>query len=269
MDYEYLKGVARKIRLNVLEMIYLAKSGHPGSSFSCVDILVALYFGKILNFNCKNPKSPDRDFFIMSKGHGCPALYSVLGELGFFDKENFDSLRQVDSLLQGHPETFIPGIEVASGPLGQGLSVANGISLGLKIDNKYNKVFVLVGDGEMQEGNFWEAIMTASKYKLDNLVLIVDRNKLQIDGSTEEICPLENLKNKFLAFNWHVEETDGHNIEKIITAINNMKKIKNSPKVIIANTIKGKGVDFMENQVGWHGKAPNLDEFEVAKKQLI
>ncbi len=207
--------IAAQVRLDALQMIYAAQSGHPGSSFSVVEILVSLYFGGFLNVDSRHPKAENRDYFILSKGHGCPALYAILGELGFFSKDEFFQLRQINSLLQGHPETFIPGIEIASGPLGQGLSVANGIAMALKINGMKNRVFSLHGDGELQEGNIWEAVMTAAKYKSDHLISIIDHNRLQIDGSTEDIKSVGNIAEKFRAFGWETFEMDGHDFQDI------------------------------------------------------
>ena len=263
-----LPKIAAQVRLDALKMIYAAASGHPGSSFSAVDILVTLYFGGFLNHNPKNPKWDGRDYFFLSKGHGCPALYAILGELGFFSRDEFFHLRQVNALLQGHPEPFIPGIEIASGPLGQGLSVANGVALALKLDEKPNRVFTLHGDGELQEGNIWEAAMTAAKYKLDNLVAIIDRNGLQIDGPTAEVMPVNDVGEKFRAFGWETLDMDGHDFDAIEKTLQMALEVKGKPTAIIAHTIKGKGVSFMENQVKWHGKAPNDEEFERAKAEI-
>jgi transketolase len=260
--------LAAQVRIDALKMIYAAQSGHPGSSFSSVDILVSLFFGGFLKFDPKNPQWEERDYFIMSKGHGAPALYAIMGELGYFSKDEFFSLRQVDSLLQGHPEAFIPGVEIASGPLGQGMSVANGIALSLQIDNKPNKVFSLHGDGELQEGNIWEAVMTAAKYKLGNYVAIVDRNHLQIDGPTDEVCPVGDVAAKFRAFDWEVMEMNGHDFDDIEKTITKAIEVKRKPVCIVAETVKGKGVSFMENQVGWHGTAPNDEQFEKAMEEL-
>ena len=261
-------SLSAQVRLDALTMIYAAQSGHPGSSFSTVEILVSLYFGGFLKFDPQNPKAEDRDYFILSKGHGCPALYAILGELGFFSKEEFFRLRQIDSLLQGHPETFIPGIEIASGPLGQGLSVANGIAMALKASGKTNRVFSLHGDGELQEGNIWEAVMTAAQYKSDNLIAIIDRNRLQIDGPTVDIKALGDVSEKFRAFGWETFEMDGHDFDDISKTFTKALETNGKPTAIIANTVKGKGVSFMENQVGWHGKAPNDEQFAMAKSEL-
>ncbi len=263
-----LPHLAAQVRIDALKMIFAAQSGHPGSSFSTVEILATLFFGGFLKFDPKNPHWDGRDYFIMSKGHGCPALYAVLGELGYFSKDEFFNLRQVDSLLQGHPETFIPGVEIASGPLGQGMSVSNGIALGLKIDGKPNKVFSLHGDGELQEGNIWEAAMTAAKYKIDNYVAIVDHNTLQIDGTCEEIKSLGDIAAKFRAFDWETIEIDGHDFAQIEGALTQAIAVVGKPVCIVAHTVKGKGVSFMENQVSWHGVAPNETEFEAAMKEL-
>ena len=260
---------SQQVRAEALKMIFAAQSGHPGPSLSAADILTALYYDGYLKFDAKNPKWSERDYFFLSKGHACPALYAILGDLGFFSTDEFCCLRQIGALLQGHPEPFIPGIEVASGPLGQGVSVANGVALGLKIDNKPNKVFVLTSDGELQEGNIWEAVMTAAKYKLDNLVAIVDRNGLQIDGTTAEVKPIGDVGAKFAAFDWEVIElADGHDFTQIKAAFDQAIAVKGKPTVIIAHTIKGKGVSFMENQVGWQGIAPNEEQLKQALQEL-
>jgi len=267
-DLEELKTIAKKIRYNVVKMIGLAKSGHPGGSLSATDIIVTLYY-KIMNHDPKNPEKKGRDIFVLSKGHACPALYAVLAELGYFDKEELWKLRKVGALLQGHPSISIPGVEASTGSLGQGFSVAVGIALGCKLDGLNNTVYVLLGDGECQEGQVWEAAMAASHYKLDNLIGFVDRNRLQIDGCTEDVMRLDDLKEKFKAFGWDVFEIDGHNFKEIINTVNTAKSLKNGrPKMIIANTIKGKGVSFMEDNIGFHGKAPNEEQLEKALKEL-
>lgn len=259
---------AQQVRKDALQMIYAAQSGHPGPSFSAADILSTLYFGGYLRIDPKHPKAEDRDYFILSKGHAAPGLYAVLGELGFFDTEEFYTLRQQGALLQGHPEPFIPGVEIATGPLGQGLSVANGIALALKQEKKGNRVFTLHGDGELQEGNIWEAVMTAAQYKLDNLIAIVDRNGLQIDGTTKEIKHLGDVAAKFAAFDWETYEVDGHDYDELQKTLDAALASKGKPKVIVAHTVKGKGVSFMENQVGWHGKAPNEEQYLQAMAEL-
>ncbi|EHP84008.1 transketolase [Methanotorris formicicus] len=268
MEIEELKKIAKSVRYNIVKMVGLAKSGHPGGSLSATDIIVALYF-KIMKHDPKNPQMKDRDRFVLSKGHSCPALYAVLAECGYFDKEKLWKLRRLDGLLQGHPSIDIPGIEVSTGSLGQGFSASVGMALGCRLDKLNNYVYVLLGDGECQEGQVWEAAMAAAHYKLDNLIGFVDRNRLQIDGNTEEVMALGDLKEKFKAFGWDVFEIDGHNFEEIINTVEEAKKMKNGkPKMIIANTIKGKGVSFMENNVGFHGKAPNEEQLEIALKEL-
>ncbi len=263
-----LKQRALETRLDIIKMIFTAQSGHPGSSLSCVEILTTLFFNGFIKQNPEDPKWEERDYFVLSKGHAAPTYYAILSELGYFEKEHLYELRQVNALLQGHPNNNINGVEVCTGSLGQGLSVANGIAIGLKIDQKNNKVFSVHGDGEMQEGQIWEAIMTANKYKLDNLVTIIDKNNLQIDGSTHDVCDIGNLKIQFESFGWEVFECDGHDFQDLEKTLNEAIAIKGSPTVIIAKTVKGKGVSFMENQVGWHGKAPNQEEFEMAIKEL-
>ncbi|MDK2789636.1 MAG: transketolase [Methanothermococcus sp.] len=268
VEISELKEIAKKIRYNIVKMIGLAESGHPGGSLSATDIIVALYF-KIMNHDPKNPKMENRDRFVLSKGHACPALYATLAELGYFDKEELWKLRKLGALLQGHPSIEIPGIEVNTGSLGHGFSSAVGIALGCKLDKLDNHVYVLLGDGECQEGQVWEAAMAAYHYKLDNLIGFVDRNRLQIDGCTEDVMCLGELKNKFKGFEWDVFEIDGHNFEEIIATVEKAKSMKNGrPKMIIANTVKGKGVSFMENNVGFHGKAPNKEQLEQALKEL-
>lgn len=257
------------MRIDIIKMIYAAQSGHPGPSLSCIDILTTLYCGGFIKFDAKNPQWEERDYFVLSKGHAAPALYAVLGELGFFEKDNFFTLRQVNTLLQGHPKNDIPGVEVCSGSLGQGLSVANGIAMGLRIDGKPNKVFSLHGDGELQEGQIWEAAMTAHQQKSGNLVAIVDRNGLQIDGTTAEICDVGDVGEKFRTFGWEVLECAGHDFGALGETLKKAVEVKDKPTAVIAHTTKGKGVSFMENQVGWHGKAPNKEQFEAAMKELV
>lgn len=265
---------ANIIRKHVVRMIYDASSGHVGGSLSCVDILTVLYF-HTMKHNPNNLKDPDRDRFILSKGHGCPALYATLAESGYFPVEELKTLRKLGSILQGHPDVnVLPGIDVSSGSLGQGLSVACGIALGGKLDKRYFKTYVLLGDGECQEGQIWEAVMFASHHKLDNIIVIIDRNGYQIDGKTEDIMALEPLEDKFKSFAWNVYKCDGNNIrdlimtfDKILT-VSNISTSNRKPTVIIANTIKGKGIKFMENNNSFHGKAPNKEEMEIAIKEL-
>ena len=262
-----LEEMALKIRKHIIREIYEAGSGHPGGSLSATDIITALYF-HIMKHDPKNPKWENRDRFVLSKGHSCPALYAALAESGYFDVKELLTLRKLGSRLQGHPSMKIPGIDICTGSLGQGLSVAVGMALGARLDSRLYRVFVLLGDGELQCGEVWEAAMAAAHYKLGNITAIVDRNRLQIDGNTETIMSLEPLPFKFKAFGWHVTEVNGHNFNGIIDAIEKGFKIKGKPKVIIAHTTKGKGVSFMEGSVAFHGKPPNDEQFKIAMKEL-
>lgn len=269
-DISELKESALKIRRNIVKMVHCAKSGHPGGSLSGADILTVLY-KKCLNIPNdwdKNPNFENRDRFILSKGHASPLLYSTLAEYGFFDKAELMTFRKINSKLQGHPSKgYISGVEASTGSLGQGLSLGCGIAMGLKLDKKTAKVVVYLGDGELQEGSCWEAFMQAGHRKLDNIIAIIDRNRLQIDGCTENVMSLDNLNDKIKAFNWDLIEIDGHDYNAIYDAYNKAK-CANRPVAIIANTIKGKGVSFMENQAGWHGKAPNDDQLAQALEEL-
>ena len=261
-----LKAVA--VRKAIVEMTYRARSGHPGGSLSATDAIVALYFHH-MRHNPKNPKDPDRDRFILSKGHAAPALYAVLAECGYFDKKELLKLREVGSMLQGHPaNTRTPGVEVSTGSLGQGLSFGIGVALAGKLDDKDYNVYVLIGDGESEEGQVWEAAASASHHKLDNLAVLLDRNMLQIDGCTEDIVALESIRERWRAFGWHVIEIDGHNMSQILEALHKADEYKGKPTMIIMSTIKGKGVSFMENNVDFHGKAPNDEEYKIAMKEL-
>lgn len=265
-----LKKLCKENRKNVIEMVYSAQSGHIGGSLSSCEIMTVL-FHKCMKHSPKGKLSEnyqDRDRFVLSKGHVSPVYYSVLAQLGFIPKKELSSFRKLGTRLQGHPSLWCPGVEVATGSLGQGLSIACGIALSLKIDNNPANVFVLLGDGELQEGNVWEAFMQAPHRKLNNLIAIIDRNRLQIDGETEKVKPLDNLADKIKAFNWNVLEIDGHDILSIYSAIEQAKH-SDLPTAIIANTIKGKGVSFMENNAGWHGKAPAKDDYEKAMLELI
>jgi len=264
---ERLGDKARKIRKHVINMLYEAGSGHPGGSLSCVDILTTLYF-HTMRHNPLEPEWADRDRFILSKGHAAPALYATLAEAGYFPVEELQSLRKIGSMLQGHPDSEVPGVEVSSGSLGQGLSIANGIALAGKRDKKVYRVYTLLGDGECDEGQVWEAAMFASHYKLDNLTAIVDRNGLQIDGPTEKIMRLESIADKWRAFGWHVIEIDGNEIKEIIAALDDAKSILGRPTVIIAHTFKGKGISFMEWINAFHGRALNKEEMEKALEEL-
>jgi len=258
-----LKNIAKKIRIDILKSISEAGSGHTGGSLSSADIFTALYFS-ILKHKPKNPSWEERDRLILSIGHIAPVYYTTLAHAGYFPVEELQTLRKFGSRLQGHPgkDHGLPGIELSAGSLGQGLSVAVGLALASKIDKKNNYIYCINGDGELQEGSIWEAAMSASHHKLDNLITFVDRNKLQIDGATENVMQLEPLADKWKAFGWKVFECDGHDIETIIDTVNTAKTIKNKPKVIIANTIMGKGVKSIENNHNWHGKAPSVTELE-------
>ena len=267
-NYAELAEKARRIRINALKAIHAAKSGHPGGSLSSADILATLYFGE-LNIDPKNPKMADRDKFVLSKGHAVPALYAALGERGFYEVSEMMTLRQVGSKFQGHPNmNKVPGIEMSTGSLGQGFSAAVGMAIAGKIDKNPGRVYALTGDGELQEGIVWEAAMQAAHRKLDNLVAIVDLNGLQIDGKVSEVkcvCPVEE---KFRSFGWNVINVDGHNFEELTTAFDEAKKCGGVPTAIIAHTHKGKGVSFMEDNAGWHGKAPSDEELAAAIEEL-
>jgi len=268
-NFKALEKKAIEIRKIVVDMICRASSGHPGGSLSATDILVALYYGGILNVDPENPKSETRDRFVLSKGHAAPALYAVLAEKGFFDKEKLPTLRQYGSPLQGHPDMHkVPGIDASTGSLGQGLSIASGMAISEKIYKSGFNVFTLLGDGELQEGQVWEAAMTAAHYKLDNLVAIVDNNNLQIDGNVDKVMNVDPIDEKFKAFGWEVLHANGHEFESLMENLEKAKKIKGKPTVIIANTVKGKGVSFMENVCGFHGVAPTCDETDQALGEL-
>jgi len=263
-----LKEIARKIRVDVIKMTNAAGSGHPGGSMSAAEIFAVLYFN-ILKHDPKNPEWEDRDVFILSKGHCCPGLYSAMARSGYFPVEELMTLRKLGSRLQGHPHLrSLPGLEASTGSLGQGLSIAIGCALAKKIDKKNNRVYCLMGDGEQEEGQIWEAAMSASHYGLDNLIGIVDRNRLQIDGFCKEVMNYESLENKWKSFGWDVITVDGHDIRALIKAFKDTKKIKDKPTVIITDTIKGKGVSFMENVAIWHGQAPNDEEMKKALNDL-
>jgi transketolase len=265
---ETLKAKAKTIRQHIIKMLALAGSGHPGGSLSSVEILVSLYFHK-LSHNPANPKWEDRDRFLMSKGHAAPVWYATLSEAGYFTQETLWTLRKLGSPLQGHPDMQkTPGVEMSSGSLGQGLSVANGIALSGKLDKKNYRVYVLLGDGESQEGQVWEAAMASAHYKLNNLCAILDYNGFQIDGPIEKVMSPLPLSEKWIAFGWNVINIDGHNFKEIIEALDKAEDVKNKPTIIIARTVKGKGVSFMENQYEWHGKAPTPQQAEIALKEL-
>ena len=267
-NIQELKDIATRVRMNIVEMIYEAQSGHPGGSLSIADILTVLYFNE-MNIDPLKPQDVNRDRCIISKGHASPALYSVLAEKGYFSKDMLKGFRKIDSKLQGHPDmNKVPGVDFSSGSLGQGLSISNGMAIAAKLNKANYRVYCIIGDGELEEGQIWESAMTSSHYKLDNICAIIDENGLQIDGKTSEVMNSDSISEKFKSFGFYTIEIDGNNIEEIIRAFEQAKKTKEKPTAIIAKTIKGKGVSFMENQVGWHGKAPNIEELEIAKKDL-
>ncbi len=267
-DIKELRARAREVRIDILKMLTKAGSGHPGGSLSAVEILVALYYGK-MRHRPGEPGWQERDRFILSKGHAAPLLYSVLGRAGYFDMAHFRELRQFGGILRGHPvSTATPGVEVCTGSLGQGLSQAVGMALGLRLEGNPGRVYVLLGDGESQEGAIWEAAMAAAHYKVDSLCAITDWNGLQIDGRVEDIMSLGNLAEKWLAFGWSVQEVDGHDFEAIFEALDTAEEVKGKPSMILAHTVKGKGVSFMENQVKYHGIAPTPEELEMALAEL-
>ncbi len=267
-SFAELRVIAAKARLGAIIGTYHAKSGHPGGSLSAADIFTYLYYNE-MNVNPENPQWEDRDRSVLSKGHCCPSLYAILAMKGFFDWSELESLRHVGSMLQGHPDMKrTPGIDMSSGSLGQGVSAACGMAFAAKLDSKDYRVYTVLGDGECEEGQVWEAAMFAAHNKLDNLVVIVDQNGLQIDGTVEEVCGIEPLDKKFESFGFEVMKIDGHSFEEIEAALNKAKTVKEKPFAILAKTVKGKGVSFMENQVGWHGKACNDEEFKVATAEL-
>ena len=265
---EALENIANEIRISIIEEVYNAQSGHPGGSLSCSDILAVLYFNQ-MNIDPKKPDAKERDRFVLSKGHCSPALYATLAEKGYFSKDLLKDFRKLESNLQGHPDiNKVPGVDMTTGSLGQGLSASVGMAISSKMDSAGCRVYCLVGDGEIEEGQIWEAAMSASKNKLDNLCVILDHNGLQIDGKVEDVGGLTDIREKFASFGFYVIEVDGHNIESLIHAFNSAKEKKGMPSVIIANTIKGKGVSFMENDVSWHGKAPNEEQYKQAISEL-
>ena len=263
-----LKKKATDIRLGAIEAVYNGKSGHPGGALSASDILACLYFSE-LNINPKKPQDPKRDRFVLSKGHSCPALYTAMAMRGYFDIKELKNFRKLGSLTQGHPDMkTMKGIDMSAGSLGQGFSVACGMALAGKLNGSDYRTYVMIGDGESQEGQIWEATMFAAHYKLDNLCLIIDNNGLQIDGRVKDVMNTMPYASKFKAFGWNTISIDGHNIEEILDAFEKARSVKNKPTVIIAKTVKGKGVSFMENQASWHGKAPNEEQYNQAKAEL-
>ncbi len=268
MEIKELELIAAKGRLLSVDAIHTAASGHPGGSLSCMDALTALYFSE-MKVDTKNPRWADRDRFVLSKGHCAPALYAILALKGFFPVEDMKLLRSIKAHLSGHPDMrHVPGVDMSTGSLGQGLSCAVGMAMTAKHLKKDYRTYAICGDGEINEGQIWEAAMAAAKWELDNLCAFVDVNRLQIDGETRDVMPSEPLDRKFEAFNWHVIKIDGHSFEQILSALKEARDTKGKPTAIIMETIKGKGVSFMENQAGWHGKAPNDEQFETAKAEL-
>ena len=268
MDKKALMIAANKVRQGIITGVYNAKCGHPGGSLSAAEIFTYLYFEE-MRIDPKNPKMEDRDRFVLSKGHVAPGLYSTLANRGFFDVEDLKTLRHTGSFLQGHPDMKgVPGVDMSSGSLGQGLSAAVGMALAARLQNKDYRVYCLCGDGEIEEGQIWEAAMFAGHRKLDNLVLFVDNNNLQIDGSLDEVCSPNPIDKKFEAFNFYVQVINGNDFDEIAQALKNAREHKGQPSAIVAKTLKGKGVSYMENSCGWHGKAPNAEEYEIAMKEL-
>ncbi len=268
LSVQELQEKARKVREDIIEEVYSAKSGHPGGSLSIADILTVLYFRE-MKINPENPNWEDRDRFVLSKGHCSPALYSCLANRGYFPIEDLKTFRNINSYLQGHPDkNKVPGVDMTTGSLGQGLSCANGMAIAGKMNQRDYRIYCVLGDGEIEEGQIWEAAMAANQYKLDNLCVIVDNNNLQIDGTIEEVMSSYPIDEKFRSFGFQVIHIDGHDIDEIIKALEVAKNIKDRPTCIIAKTRKGKGVSFMENQAGWHGKAPNQEQYEQAIAEL-
>lgn len=267
-ETDMIREMALLMRQDILRMVAQAGSGHPGGSLSAADILAVLYFHE-MRVDPKNPKDPDRDRFVLSKGHASPVLYAALARRGFIPVEELSTFRRIDSRLQGHPSMkALPFVEMSTGSLGQGISAANGMAIAAKMDSRPTRVYVMIGDGELQEGELWEAAMTASHRKLDNLVAILDYNGLQIDGRIEDVKSLTGIMERFSAFGWHVIEADGHDVDAVASALDEARGMKGKPSVIIARTIKGKGVSFMENQASWHGTAPKPDQLEQALGEL-
>lgn len=264
-----LQKIANEVRKDIVTAVHAAKAGHPGGSLSAADLFTYLYFEE-MNIDPKEPKKADRDRFVLSKGHTAPGLYSVLAERGYFPKEDLKTLRHLGSYLQGHPDMkHIPGVDMSSGSLGQGISCAVGMALAGKMDHKDYRVYTLLGDGEIEEGQVWEASMFAGHRKLDNLVVIVDNNNMQIDGTLDEVCSPDPIDKKFEAFNFHViHVADGNDFAQLAEAFKEARETKGMPTAIIAHTLKGKGVSYMEGQVGWHGKAPNDEEYAIAMEEL-
>lgn len=269
IDEQRLAETAKQLRRDIISMLAEAGSGHPGGSLSIADIITYLYFEE-MRVDPQNPAWPDRDRFVLSKGHGAPALYAALAAKGFFPREELLRVRKINAPLQGHPDMKkVPGVDMSTGSLGQGISAAVGMGLAGKLDKKDFRVFAILGDGEVEEGQVWEAAMAAAHYKLDNLIAFLDHNGLQIDGPVTEVMSPEPLEDKFRAFGWHVERINGHSFTEIAAAVESAKQVCGKPKMIIADTVKGKGVSFMENQLGWHGNAPSREQAEQALAELV
>ena len=268
MDNLQLKKTANAVRRDIVTEVYSAKAGHPGGSLSAADLFTFLYFEE-MHIDPKNPKDPDRDRFVLSKGHTCPGLYAAMAERGYFPKEELPTFRHLGARLQGHPSMqYLPGLDMSSGSLGQGISAACGMALAGKIDGKNYRVYTLLGDGELEEGEVWEAAMFAGNQHLDNMCVIVDNNNLQIDGRIDDVNSPKPIDEKFAAFKFHVIKINGHDFDEIRAAFQEAKNTKGQPTLILASTIKGKGVSYMENQAGWHGKAPNAEQYETAMQDL-
>jgi len=263
-----LRQTAAVLRKNILQMIFDAKSGHPGGALSAADLVTVLYYDE-MSIDPANPTWEDRDRFLLSKGHACPVLYAALAMKGYFDIDQLGTLRRIDGILQGHPDMRkTPGVDYTTGSLGNGLSIGLGMALSAKLDQKDFRTYVMLGCGEMQEGLVWEAMMAAAKFKVDNLCAIVDYNQLQLDGHNDEVMPMGDLRAKLASFDWHVIECDGHDVTAIRNALAEARGVKGKPSVLIADTVKGKGVSYMEDQVGWHGKVPNEEQFRQAMTEL-
>lgn len=270
ISVQALYQLANDVRIDILDMVYQAQSGHIGGSFSAAEIVTTLYFSEMQNLDPNNPKQSHRDRFVLSKGHACPVWYACLSRLGYFDREHLTTLRQINSILQGHPDMkSTPGIDITTGSLGHGCAAATGMALEGQLVQDGRRVYSLLGDGELNEGVVWETAMAAAKYKLDNLVFFVDKNNLQMDGTSDQIMPLLSIEDKFRSFGWHVLTIDGHDIEQILTALDTARQTKGKPTCIVANTVKGKGVSFMEDVRNWHGKAPSEREYTDARAELV
>lgn len=269
-DIAQLESISNEMRADIVKMICAAGSGHPGGSLSCTDILCSLYFGGVMEYDANDPECPSRDRFILAKGHAAPALYAVLAQVGYIGRDELATLRKLGSRLQGHPDSNqVPGVEVSTGSLGQGLSIACGVACGLRLQGSDAHVFALLGDGECEEGQVWEAAMFAAHKKLGNLVAIIDSNGLQIDGPLSEVCDVADVCAKFKAFGWDVSEVDGHDVRNLTEVLGAAKAAGGTrPHAAIAHTVKGKGVSFMEGQCGWHGKAPSAEQAEIALEEL-